>query len=82
VASLGAIGPIESGSGAASLYFISTLDIFAILEKPVVKGGKIVIRKIINGLLDFDHRAMMGNTPIEFLNELKRNLEDPDTYLI
>jgi pyruvate/2-oxoglutarate dehydrogenase complex dihydrolipoamide acyltransferase (E2) component len=52
------------------------------LEKPAVKDDEIMIRKMMNVISLFDHRAMQANIPIEFLNELKRNLEEPATYLV
>ena len=83
LANVGTIGPIESGS---SNWFPPTitaeLAVGAMLEKPAVKDNKIQIRKMMNAVLLFDHRAMMANTPIEFLNELKKRLEEPDTYLV
>jgi pyruvate/2-oxoglutarate dehydrogenase complex dihydrolipoamide acyltransferase (E2) component len=36
---------------------------------------------MMNAILLWDHSAMMGNTSVEFLTQLKRNLEEPDTYL-
>jgi pyruvate/2-oxoglutarate dehydrogenase complex dihydrolipoamide acyltransferase (E2) component len=45
------------------------------LERPAVKNGQIQIRKMMNVILSWDHAAMMGNTSIEFLTQLKRNLE-------
>jgi pyruvate/2-oxoglutarate dehydrogenase complex dihydrolipoamide acyltransferase (E2) component len=86
VANLGAIGPIESGM--VGRFFSSSAPITAILgvcamsEKPQVWGGQIQIRKMLNACLIFDHRAMHPNTPIKFLTQLKRNLEEPDTYLV
>jgi pyruvate dehydrogenase E2 component (dihydrolipoamide acetyltransferase) len=83
LANVGTIGPIESGS---SNWFPPTitaeLAVGAMLEKPAVKDNKIQIRKMMNAVLLFDHRAMMANTPIEFLTRLKKILENPDTYLI
>ena len=87
ISNMGTIGPIEMGTmefnepqhiggNVAGLLAVS-----AILEKPAVKNGKIQIRKLMNAILFWDHTAMMANMPIEFLNELKRNLEEPDTYL-
>ncbi len=80
---IGTIGPIESVS---SNWFPPTitaeLAVGAMLKKPAVWNGQIQIRKIMNVFSLFDHRAMMANTPIEFLNELKRNLEEPDIYLV
>jgi len=88
VSNVGTIGPVE----AATLEFnephhvggnvAGLLAIGAILEKPAVKDGKIQIRKLMNAILFWDHTVMMANTPIEFLNELKKSLEEPDTYLV
>ena len=58
------------------------LGICSIIKKPVVRNDAIMIRKMMNAVLLWDHRAMVPDVPIEFLNRLKRNLEDPDTYLI
>jgi pyruvate/2-oxoglutarate dehydrogenase complex dihydrolipoamide acyltransferase (E2) component len=60
----------------------STLAICSILKKPVVRDNEIVIRKMMNAVLLWDHFAMMANTPIEFLNEMKKRLEKPNTYLV
>ena len=59
----------------------STLGICSVIKKPVVRNDEIVIRKMMNAVLLWDHFAMMANTPVEFLNEFKRNLEEPGTYL-
>ena len=88
IANLGVIGPLELGLAATSpkdagLYIVNvTLGVCAMLEKPAVKDGQVAVRKIMNAILNFDERAMMPNTPIEFLTQVKRNLEEPDTYLI
>jgi pyruvate dehydrogenase E2 component (dihydrolipoamide acetyltransferase) len=83
LANVGTIGPVESGS---SNWFPPTitaeLAVGAMLEKPAVKDDEIMIRKMMNVISLFDHRAMQANIPIEFLNELKRNLEEPATYLV
>jgi pyruvate/2-oxoglutarate dehydrogenase complex dihydrolipoamide acyltransferase (E2) component len=85
IVNLGPLGPVESVSaGRFSFLSIVTavLGACAISEKPMVKDEKVQIRKMMNLVLIFDHRAMHPNTPIEFLNELKRRLEEPQTYLI
>jgi pyruvate/2-oxoglutarate dehydrogenase complex dihydrolipoamide acyltransferase (E2) component len=83
IANVGTIGPVEL---ASSNWFPSSITgelvIYAMSEKPVVKNNQIQIRKVMNVASLFDHRAMQANTPIEFLNELKRSLEEPSTYLI
>ena len=85
IVNLGAIGSLESSSvGRFSPLSITTavLGVCTMSEKAVVKDGQIQIRKMMNMILIFDHRAMNPNTPMEFLNQLKRNLEEPATYLV
>jgi pyruvate/2-oxoglutarate dehydrogenase complex dihydrolipoamide acyltransferase (E2) component len=76
------IGSVESGTVAPPPSYIALLGVCTMSEKPAVKDGQIQIRKLMSVILAFDHRAMMGNTPIEFLNQLKRNLEEPAAYLV
>jgi len=78
----GTLGPVEEGSGPVAWFATSILGICSILEKPVVKEGQIIIRQMMNAILCWDHRAMMGNTAVEFLTRFKRNLEEPSTCLI
>jgi pyruvate/2-oxoglutarate dehydrogenase complex dihydrolipoamide acyltransferase (E2) component len=73
---------VEQGHGPVSWFATSILGICSILEKPVVKEGQIMIRQVMNAVLGWDHRAMMASTPVEFLAQFKRNLEEPDTYLV
>jgi pyruvate/2-oxoglutarate dehydrogenase complex dihydrolipoamide acyltransferase (E2) component len=85
IVDLGPLGPVESVSaGRFSFLSIVTavLGACSISEKPMARDNQIQIRKMMNLVLIFDHRAMHPNTPIGFLNELKRNLEEPQTYLI
>ena|SRR3989338_3975336 len=58
------------------------LAVGAIREKPVVIGGKIVIRKIMPLSLSFDHRITDGAEAARFVNELKGYLEDIDFFLM
>jgi pyruvate dehydrogenase E2 component (dihydrolipoamide acetyltransferase) len=88
ITNMGMIGPVETGAVVPLGPHVSggmvagVLGIFAVLEKPGVKDGRIRVRKMMDVVLLFDHAAMMANSPIEFLTQLKRNLEEPDTYLI
>jgi pyruvate dehydrogenase E2 component (dihydrolipoamide acetyltransferase) len=82
ISNVGTIGCVESGFGQMRGIFTSMLAICSILEKPVVKDGEIVIRKMMNAVLLWDERAVVADIPVEFLTRLKRNLEDPDTYLV
>jgi pyruvate/2-oxoglutarate dehydrogenase complex dihydrolipoamide acyltransferase (E2) component len=36
----------------------------------------------MKAFLAWDHRAMMANTAVEFLEQLKKNLEQPSVHLI
>ena len=81
ITNVGTIGPVEEAYGPVAWFATSILVVGAVLEKPAVKEGQIVARQMMNASLVWDHRAMMANTPIEFLTCLKRNLEEPATYL-
>ena len=54
----------------------------AIRDKPLVKNGKIEIRKVIPLSLTFDHRIFDGAEAARFVNDVKKHLEDPDLLLI
>ncbi|MBS3054857.1 MAG: 2-oxo acid dehydrogenase subunit E2 [Candidatus Aenigmarchaeota archaeon] len=54
----------------------------AIREKPVVRGGKIEIRKMMPLSLSFDHRILDGAEAARFTAELKNYLEDMDFFLM
>jgi pyruvate/2-oxoglutarate dehydrogenase complex dihydrolipoamide acyltransferase (E2) component len=81
ISNVGTIGSVTSGFGQMGGGITSTLGLGSILERPVVRDDEIVARKMMNAILLWDHFAMMANTPIEFLNDLKKRLEEPDTYL-
>jgi pyruvate dehydrogenase E2 component (dihydrolipoamide acetyltransferase) len=46
-------------------------------ERPVVKDGKVVIRKMMRQGLSVDHRIIDGAVAAQFLQSLKRKLENP-----
>jgi pyruvate dehydrogenase E2 component (dihydrolipoamide acetyltransferase) len=53
------------------------LGLGRIIEKPVVKDGKIVARKILPLSISYDHRLVDGSQAATFLNSLKSLLENP-----
>ncbi|UYW01475.1 pyruvate dehydrogenase complex dihydrolipoamide acetyltransferase [Flavobacterium agricola] len=57
------------------------LSVGAIVEKPVVKNGQIVVGNTMNITLACDHRTVDGATGAEFLQTLKTYLENPVTML-
>jgi len=61
---------------------VAILGIHKIAEKPVVKGGQIVIRHMSTFGLSFDHRLIDGHTAVQFLHRLIGYLEDPQLLLL
>lgn len=53
------------------------LGVGAVQDKPAVRDGQIVIRKLMTVALAADHRVTDGAQGGEFLRELKRTLEHP-----
>ena len=51
------------------------LGVGGIVDKPVVTGGKIEVRPLMNVTLSFDHRVLNGAPAARFLHRLKRILE-------
>ncbi len=57
------------------------LSVGAIVEKPVVKNGQIVVGNTMTVTLACDHRTVDGATGAQFLQTLKQYLENPVTML-
>lgn len=57
------------------------LSVGAIIEKPVVKNGQIVVGNTMTVTLACDHRTVDGATGAQFLQTLKTYLENPVTML-
>jgi len=57
------------------------LSVGAIVQKPVVKNGEIVVGNTMTLNLACDHRTIDGATGAEFLQTLKTYLENPVTML-
>ena len=54
----------------------------AIVERPVVRNGQIVVRKMMNLSSSFDHRVVDGYDAAEFIQRLKALLEHPATLFM
>jgi len=61
---------------------VAILGVGRIKDMPVVRDGKIEIRKILNLSLSFDHRVVDGAEAARFLNTFISHLEDPDLFLL
>jgi pyruvate dehydrogenase E2 component (dihydrolipoamide acetyltransferase) len=61
---------------------VGILGIGRITDRPVVKGGQIVIRRILPLSLTFDHRVVDGADAARFMNVIIHRMEDPNLLLI
>jgi pyruvate dehydrogenase E2 component (dihydrolipoamide acetyltransferase) len=61
---------------------VAILGIGRIEEKPVVRDGQVVIRRILPLSLSFDHRVVDGAEAARFLQTVIARLEDPDLILL
>ncbi|GGB76755.1 dihydrolipoamide acetyltransferase component of pyruvate dehydrogenase complex [Flavobacterium suaedae] len=57
------------------------LSVGAIVQKPVVKDGQIVVGNTMTVTLTCDHRTVDGATGAQFLQTLKQYIENPVTML-
>ncbi len=57
------------------------LSVGAVIEKPVVKNGEIVVSNTMKVTLACDHRTVDGATGAAFLQTLKQFIENPVTML-
>ena len=57
------------------------LSVGAIIEKPVVKNGAVVVGNTMKVTLACDHRTVDGATGAEFLQTLRNYIENPVTML-
>lgn len=61
---------------------VAILGVGKIKDTPVVKNGKLIVRKILSLSLSFDHRVVDGAEGARFLNTVIARLEDPDLILL
>ena len=80
VSNLGMFG-IEEFTSIINQPNSAILSVGAIVEKPVVKNGQIVVGNTMKVTLACDHRTVDGATGAEFLQTLKHFIENPVTML-
>jgi 2-oxoisovalerate dehydrogenase E2 component (dihydrolipoyl transacylase) len=61
---------------------VAIIGVNRIVERPVVRGGQIVIRKMMNLSSSFDHRVVDGWDAAQFVQALKGLLEQPATLFV
>ena len=81
VSNLGMFG-IESFTSIINQPNSAILSVGAIMEKPVVKNGQIVVGNTMKLCLACDHRTVDGATGSLFLQTLKGYIENPVTMLL
>lgn len=81
ISNLGMFG-IETFTSIINQPNAAILSVGAIIEKPVVKDGQIVVGNIMKLSLACDHRVIDGATGAQFLQTLKLYLEQPLTLLL
>ncbi len=80
ISNLGMYG-IESFTSIINQPNSAILSVGAIVEKPVVRNGQIVVGNTMKLTLACDHRTVDGATGAEFLQTLKQYIENPVTML-
>jgi len=81
VSNLGMFG-IESFTSIINQPNSAILSVGAIVQKPVVKNGQVVVGNTIKLTLACDHRTVDGATGAQFLQTLKGYVENPVTMLV
>ena len=81
ISNLGMFG-IESFTSIINQPNSAILSVGAIVEKPVVKDGKVVVGHTMKLTMACDHRTVDGATGAQFLETLKGYIENPVTMLI
>ena len=67
---------------AAKRITVAIIGPNAIVERPVVQDGQIVVRKMMNLSSSFDHRVVDGYDAAVFINRIKAVIEHPATLFM
>lgn len=81
ITSLGALGGVAT-TPVINYPEVAIVGVNRIAERPVVRGGQVVVRKMMNLSSSFDHRVVDGWNAAEFIQKVKRFLEQPATLFI
>ncbi|MBU8869553.1 MAG: 2-oxo acid dehydrogenase subunit E2 [Gemmatimonadales bacterium] len=78
------VGPLGGTALLPTINYpeVAILGMGKVQEKPVVRDGEIVIRKILPLTFAFDHRIADGADAARFVGELVRQLSDPNLLLL
>ena len=81
ITSLGALGGVAT-TPVINYPEVAIVGPNAIIERPVVRDGAIVVRKMMNLSSSFDHRVVDGYDAAEFIQKIKALLEHPATLFM
>jgi pyruvate/2-oxoglutarate dehydrogenase complex dihydrolipoamide acyltransferase (E2) component len=59
---------------------VAILGMGKVADMPVVRNGEIVVRKVMYLCLSYDHRVVDGAPAVQFLQAVKRRLEQPGVH--
>jgi 2-oxoisovalerate dehydrogenase E2 component (dihydrolipoyl transacylase) len=76
ITSLGAMGGVAT-TPVINYPEVAVIGPNAIIERPVVRNGQIVVRKMMNLSSSFDHRVVDGYDAAAFIQRVKALLEHP-----
>lgn len=76
LSTLGMFG-IESFTANINCPEAAILAVGAILDKPVARGGQLIIKPLMNMTLTYDHRIIDGAAAARFMQTLKTLIENP-----
>lgn len=79
--SLGALGGIVS-TPVVNTPEVAIIGVNRIVERPVVVGGQIVVRQMMNLSSSFDHRVVDGMDAAKFIQAVRQLLEQPSLLFI
>ena len=81
ITSLGALGGIVT-TPVINHPEVAIIGVNKLIERPVVKNGQIVVRKMMNLSSSFDHRVVDGYDAAAFIQRVKGMLEHPAALFI
>jgi pyruvate dehydrogenase E2 component (dihydrolipoamide acetyltransferase) len=78
------VGPLGGTALIPAINYpeVAILGMGRVQEKPVVRDGEIVVRKMLPLTLSFDHRVADGADAARFVSEMVRELSDPNLLLL
>ncbi len=79
--SLGALGGIVS-TPIINAPEVAIVGVNRMVERPMVVGGQIVVRKMMNLSSSFDHRVVDGQDAARFIQAVRHLLESPAALLV